>query len=66
MVRKEHEEQIERWAKYVKNSEGRWKAEHTAFIDGQINMANEFLKKLAETPEGREKLKELRTMRVER
>ncbi len=64
MVRAEHEEQIERWAEYVKNSEGKWKAEHTAFIDSQIAMANRFFKKLAETEEGRVKIQELKLIRA--
>jgi len=65
MVRKEHEEQIERWAEYVKNSNGVWKAEHSSFIDSQINKANEFFEKLAKTEEGREKIKELKAMKIE-
>lgn len=43
---KSHVEQIERWANFVKNNPGKWKKEHTAFINAQINKANEFYNNL--------------------
>lgn len=57
---KSHEEQIERWAKFVKENPSEWKKHMKPFIDGQIIMANRFYKKLAETPEGRIKIRKLR------
>ena len=56
-IRKEHHEQIERWANYVRDNPKEWKAKLKPFIDGQIIMARRFYNKLAETPVGREKMK---------
>ncbi|OIO40971.1 hypothetical protein COU56_02010 [Candidatus Pacearchaeota archaeon CG10_big_fil_rev_8_21_14_0_10_31_9] len=56
-IRKEHKEQIERWANYVRDNPQEWKAKLKPFIDGQIIMARRFYNKLAETSEGREKIK---------
>lgn len=47
-------EQIKRWAKYVRESNGAWKKPHTAFINAQIQKANAFWQRLAQTPEGKE------------
>mgnify|MGYP001612700703 FL=1 len=63
--RKEHLEQIERWANYVKAHKD-WKTEHTKFIDAQFQIANRFYKKLTETSEGREKIKRLRELKMGR
>jgi len=52
---KSHEEQLERWALYVKEHPGQWKKELKPFIDSQIIMANRFYSKLPE-----EKLKRIR------
>ena len=60
---KTHLEQIERWAEYVRTNPD-WKKKHTEFIDAQFEMSNRFYKKLAETPEGREKIKKLKEMRI--
>lgn len=49
-------EQIDRWAKYVKESNGAWKKPHAEFLDAQIKMANEFWHRLAKTPEGKKKI----------
>jgi hypothetical protein len=57
---KTHLEQIERWAEYVKNNPDKWKAKLKPFLDAQIIMARRFYKKLAETEEGRIKIKELK------
>ena len=43
---KSHKEQIERWAKFVKNNPNKWKSEHTKFINAQIDKANKFYKTL--------------------
>ena len=58
-MRKGHLEQIERWAKYVKNNSN-WKLKQKGFIDSQIIIARRFYKKLAKTKEGMKKIKELR------
>jgi len=67
MVRdKSHLEQIERWAKYVRENPSEWKKKLKPFLDGQIIMARRFYKKLSESAEGREKIKLLKKMRIER
>ncbi len=58
-MREEHMEQIERWAEYVRTHHD-WKQKMKPFIDAQILMARRFYRKLAETPEGRAKIRELR------
>jgi len=61
---KTHQEQIERWAKYVRENPKTWKIKIKPFIDAQIIIARRFYKKLAETEEGREKIELLRKERV--
>lgn len=56
---KSHEEQIERWAEYVKENPDKWKAQLKPFLDSQIVMAQRFYRKLAETEEGKLKISEL-------
>ena len=58
---KSHEEQVERWAQYVKtHPRSEWIKHLKPFIDSQIIMANRFYEKLSETPDGMEKIKLLR------
>ena len=59
---KSHNEQIERWARYIKNNPD-WKQKLKPFLDAQIIMARRFYKKLAETPEGRVKLEKIKMLR---
>ncbi|MFA5992242.1 MAG: hypothetical protein WC796_00880 [Candidatus Pacearchaeota archaeon] len=56
MTRTEHQEQIERWANYVRENPDKWKKELKPFIDAQIIMARRAYAKLAETEEGRKKI----------
>ncbi|MFA6023192.1 MAG: hypothetical protein WC781_03830 [Candidatus Pacearchaeota archaeon] len=56
-MREEHEEQIERWANYVRENPDKWKKQLKPFLDAQIIMARRAYAKLAETQEGREKIK---------
>jgi len=58
---KSHDEQIERWAKFVKENPSDWKKHLKPFLDAQIIMANRFYKRLINTPGGEEKAKILRT-----
>jgi hypothetical protein len=60
---KSHMEQVERWAEYVRNNPD-WKKKHTKFIDAQFDIANRFYKKLALSPGGKEKIEELRKVKV--
>jgi len=59
-----HIEQVERWAEYVRENPQEWKSKVKLFLDSQILIARRFYKKLAETPEGLEKIKELREIRI--
>jgi len=61
---KSHDEQIERWAKYILEHPDEWKAKVKPFIDSQIIIARRFYKKLAETEEGRAKILELRGIKI--
>lgn len=56
---KTHDEQIERWAEYVRTHDD-WKEKLKPFLDAQIIMARRFLSALGETEEGRKKVLELR------
>ena len=62
---KSHGEQIERWAEYVKTHKD-WKIKHTQFIDAQFEIAQRFYKELAKTPEGVEKIKKLRELKIKK
>ena len=57
-------EQVERWAEFVKNNPAAWKKQLKPFLDSQIIMARRFYKKLAQTSEGREKIRLLRGIGV--
>jgi hypothetical protein len=57
---KTHEEQIERWAEFVRDNPTEWKAKLVPFIDGQILLSRRFYEKLTQTPEGMQTIKELR------
>ena len=61
---KTHLEQIERWGKFVKENPNSWKKQHTQFIDAQILMAWRFYEGLEKTVEGREKIRNLRKMKL--
>ena len=63
---KSHNEQIERWAEYVRNNPDKWKAELKPFIDSQILMARRFHESLAKTEEGRIILKNLNEARIQK
>ena len=60
-IRKDHEEQIERWANYVRENPNEWKKHLKPFLDAQIIMAQRFYNNLAKTEEGRKKINLLRT-----
>lgn len=61
---KTHAEQIERWANYVRENPN-WKKEHKEFVDGQILMAQRALIQLSKTSEGREKILQLKKLKME-
>jgi len=57
---KTHAEQIERWAKYVKDNPSKWKKRLMPFLDAQIIMSRRFYSKLAETKDGKKKIEILK------
>ncbi len=63
---KSHKEQIERWAKYVKENPDKWKSKLKPFLDAQIIISRRFFKKLSETSEGRIKLKRIKLLRTQK
>ena len=62
---KTHMEQVERWAKFVRNnSRSKWKPRLNAIINAQFEIASRFFKKMAESDEGRGILKRLREEKI--
>ena len=57
---KTHLEQVERWAKFVKENPDSWKKEHTQFINAQIEKSWKFYERLEKMLGGREKIRKLR------
>jgi len=60
---KTHSEQIERWAKYVKENPENWKSKFNEFINSQIEISRRFYKELAKTDEGKEKIKKIKSLK---
>lgn len=58
-MRKSHMDQVERWAKFVRDHPDEWKSIHTEFINALFAKHTAFVARLEKTPEGREKLKKL-------
>ena len=56
---KTHLGQVERWARFVRDNPAEWKKKIKPFLDSQIVMSRRFYKKLAETEEGKKKIKRL-------
>lgn len=56
---KSHNEQIERWAKFVRTNKD-WKKHLTPFLDSQIIMARRAHKKILALPNGKSILKQIR------
>lgn len=64
MTREEHQEQIERWANYVREHPKEWKKQLKPFLDSQIIMARRFYAKLSKTEKGSETLKLLQQDKI--
>jgi len=58
---KTHEDQIERWARYVKQNSN-WKKQSKPFIDAQIILARRNYSKILALPNGTDKLKRIRNL----
>jgi len=62
-----HMEQVEKWAEFCRdNPRSVWIKQVKPLVDSQIIMANRFYKRLARTKGGREKIEELKRIRVNR
>ena len=58
-MRKEHMEQVERWAHFVKNNPDKWKKIHNQFINDQFEKHRRFVKRILKEKGGFEKLVKL-------
>ena len=58
---KTHKDQIERWAKEVKQNPN-WKSELKPFLDAQIINAQNKYKKILSLPNGEDKLRRIRNL----
>lgn len=63
-MRKSHLDQVERWAKFVRENPNKWQEHHTKFINSLFLNHEEFFKKLASTPNGKEKILKLRKLKL--
>ena len=59
---KTHQEQIERWAIYVRENPQEWKKKLKPFINSQFQMSREFYERLLLTKGGKEKLERIRNL----
>lgn len=57
--RKEHQEQVIRWANFVRNNPTEWKQPHTDFINALFQKHEEFKERLLQTPDGEAKWQRL-------
>lgn len=53
-----HEDFIHRWAAHVRTNSS-WKEEHTQFINAQYQKHQELITRLSQSPQGKEKLKQI-------
>lgn len=60
---KTHMEQVERWARYVKEHPTEWKNTHTEFIDSVYTLALDAMERLSREPGGKEKIIQLRRIK---
>ncbi len=49
-------EMVKKWAEYIRSSNGKWRKIHNEFITAQFDMAQSFIRRLAEQPGGKEKI----------
>lgn len=58
-MRESHMEQVERWARFVREHPNEWRKPHTEFINALFANHARVLKELSKTKEGREKVEKL-------
>ncbi|MGK0232651.1 MAG: hypothetical protein ACI9P9_000745 [Patescibacteria group bacterium] len=61
---KSHNRQVEKWANFILANPTKWRKQHTAFINAQIENANNFYKRLYTQPNGKEIIASLREARL--
>ena len=62
-IEKSRLEQIERWAKFIRENPDKWRRQHTLFLNAQIICANEKYEKLKKMSNGEKIIEELRRLR---
>lgn len=55
-MRQSHKDFIERWIVFMKKNPDKWKSYHTEFINAQFEKADQIMKKLSKTKQGKEKI----------
>jgi hypothetical protein len=63
-MKESNDDQVFKWAQYVKKHPKEWKKHLVPFLDSQIIIANNFYKRLCKTKEGREKIKKLTLLKI--
>ncbi|HIJ11070.1 TPA: hypothetical protein HA278_03350 [Candidatus Woesearchaeota archaeon] len=56
MTRESHMEQVERWAKFVRDNPTKWQKPHAEFIDALFQNQKRVLLELLKQPNGKEKI----------
>lgn len=59
MTDKSHEEQVIRWAEFVRDNPDKWKAIHTKFINAQFQKHKQLIARLLKDSNGKTKIIEL-------
>lgn len=54
-----HMQQVERWARFVKENPMKWKEQHTQLINAIYEKASAAIEKIAKEKNGREKIMQL-------
>ena len=54
--RSSHQDQIERWALFVREHRTEWKKIHTEFINALFQKHDEFIERLLKQPNGKQKI----------
>ncbi len=66
LLRSSHNDQIERWAKFVRENPDKWKAIHTKFINSIFDKHYQFVERLKQSPGGEERLRKWKELRAKR
>ena len=58
-MRESHNEQIERWAQFVKENPGEWQRHHTKFINAIFQQHKEVMERILKEKGGKEKIRKM-------